>query len=84
MSRYIDASRIDPNQQTIYDYVAKKWCKPADIPTVDVERVVRCKDCVYGTPVPYGTTNRMVYICHFSHDQPLGADHFCSFGSPKS
>lgn len=43
--RPIDASRIDANQQTIYDYVAKKWCRPIDIPTIDVIEVVRCKNC---------------------------------------
>ena len=37
--RYIDASRIDMNQQTLYDYEIGKWVHIFDIPTVDVEPI---------------------------------------------
>ena len=54
--RYIDASRIDMNQQTIYDYEAGKWTLISNIPTADVAPIVHAhltykpayKDALFG------------------------------------
>lgn len=93
--RYIDASRIDPNQQTLYDYEAGKWCKVSEIP----EGIVRCEYCVHKpiayeryysfkstmeVEAPIKSDGSPDVACPFLHLNILPKDNFfCGFGEKE-
>ena len=50
------------------------------VPTIDAEPVVRCKDCVYYRPEPYGD----VMMCYeFANGYWPHPDDYCSHGKRK-
>lgn len=91
--RYIDASRIDPNQQTLYDYVAGKWCKVSEIP----ESIVRCEHCIHKpiannnpsistmrVEAPEDPNGHLDLTCPFLFINVLPTDNFfCKFGEKE-
>lgn len=75
--RYIDASRIDPNQQTLYDYEAGKWCRVSEIP----DAIVKCKDCIYCNKYVYKNEEYLSCNNEFGLYRDVPEDAFCYQGS---
>lgn len=97
MARYIDADKLLEELQEELDFKTSMYtgeqneffdrglkCAIGDVkrqPTADVVEVVRCKDCIHWGGVIQGFVCRKfsgidTKIC-------MGADHFCSYGTPK-
>ena len=79
--RYIDASRIDMNQQTLYDYEVKKCVRVPDIPTEDVAPVVYCKDCIYCNRYMYKGDEYLNCSNEYGLYRDVPEDGFCYQGS---
>lgn len=93
MSRYIDANKVyemaiihEDFKQSIADLVSLKEALD-DIPTADMQEVVRCKNCIYF--IDKQRKNRQGICMCGEKDTSYGAefypyaDNFCSYGERK-
>lgn len=68
------------NDAIIMDVLTSLYEYIADMPYIDAEPVVRCKDCVYYRPEPYGD----VMMCYeFANGYWPHPDDYCSRGKRK-
>lgn len=77
MSRYVDIKPYENCKIVLHKEDEGVRCR--DLPTADVEEVVRCKDCRLATP------DIMIdgwYHCD-NNDMIHRPDHFCSYGERK-
>ena len=85
---YIDREKAKRLLHIEYAYAAEQLLD--EIPAVDAEVVVRCKDCKHST-LPSELTQRYgvpgALTCHNRHSpcnrRNVGGDDFCSYGERK-
>lgn len=85
---YIDREKAKRLLHIEYAYAAEQLLD--EIPAVDAEVVVRCKDCKHST-LPSELTQRYgvpgTLTCHNRHSpcnrRNVGGDDFCSYGERK-
>lgn len=77
MPRYIDADAL---KETIENADYFDISQIDEAPTVDVQKVVRCKDCRHGkTPTSEPSDVRYCYCHHMFHF----ADYYCADGKRR-
>ena len=80
MSRYIDADALIVNMRGAFiDHVEefRAITIVEDAPSIDI---VRCRECVSGTPSGIFCGEADMYICNANDQDLYGAEHFCSYG----
>ena len=86
MSRYIDADALKANCDIMVgnttigrrDYVMFHEIDSA--PSIDI---VRCRECVSGTPSGIFCGEADMYICNANDQDLYEAEHFCSYGERR-
>lgn len=87
MARYIDADKINYHKISVcgghglnYEYTSAHKHEVDAIPTADVVKVVRCKDCKYSREDKELCD---IYGCTLFRDMRGGLD-FCNYGEQKT
>lgn len=81
MARYIRTAEAASLVSEKYNVPLYELCDDfAEMPSVDVERVVRCKDCTFYETVEYDKGFK--YVCRLLKRQMDEYD-FCSYGKRK-
>ena len=89
MARYIDADALKMRLEMF-----SKWCRDGrkqgvdfvldcplpDMPTVDVVKVVRCKDCKHKVVTSDGEYNPEDIVCDYHASDGFDSNDFCSYG----
>ena len=89
MPRLIDADKIGERSKqlmergcSIIEYAVAIVNEISEAPTVDAERVVRCRECVYKETADFGG-DILMGCCHPCGMQDIHDDCFCSYGERK-